>query len=55
MQTYMSILTLGSDSQGQLQSTRISTPESNRSALPPAAFLHVKYWGLERDNSMGKA
>lgn len=46
---HTSSITLGPDTQGQLQSTRISAPQSNRSALPPATFLHPKYRGLEMD------
>ena len=49
MQTYTSSITLGPDTQGQLQSARISAPQSNLSALPPATFLHAKYQGLEMD------
>lgn len=49
MQTYRSSITLGPSTQGQLQSTRISAPQSTRSAWLPAAFLHAKYRGLEMD------
>lgn len=49
MQTYMPSITLVPDTQGKLQSARISAPQSNWSALPPAAFLHAKYQGLEMD------
>lgn len=43
MQTYTSNIKLGPET----QNTRVSAPQSNGLALPPAAFLHTKYQVLE--------
>lgn len=43
MQTYTSNVMLGPET----QDTRISAPQSNGLALPPAACLHTKYQALE--------